>query len=230
MGILNREVFLEILIVIFALLGFYLLGKLKFHGDSDVPHVTIPRLFLSLFSLAFAVYLVPGLWGAPLKPISSILPPLSTQDFKLDDKSLNTVYTDYETGVAFAIQTGKPILVNFGGHSCVNCHKMDATVLVDDRVRNIIDNEFVYITLMVDERAKLPEIMEVDENGRKTKLKTVGDKWSYLQRHKFGAQSQPYYLILDHSGKPLAPARAFDENVDRYLEFLNTGLKNFKNK
>ncbi|NLX67454.1 MAG: thiol:disulfide interchange protein, partial [Bacteroidales bacterium] len=197
-GILNRDIFLVLWIVIFGILGFYLLGKLKFHGDSDVPHVTIPRLFLSVFSFAFALYLVPGLWGAPLKPISSILPPLSTQDFKLNEVSLNTVYTDYETGMAVAAQTGKPALVSFGGHGCVNCHKMDATVLVDERVKGLIDNEFVYITLMVDERAKLPEMIEVEENGRKTKLKTVGDKWSYLQRHKFAAQSQPYYVILAH--------------------------------
>lgn len=227
-GILNRDIFLVLWIVIFGILGFYLLGKLKFHGDSDVPHVTIPRLFLSVFSFAFALYLVPGLWGAPLKPISSILPPLSTQDFKLNEVSLNTVYTDYETGMAVAAQTGKPALVSFGGHGCVNCHKMDATVLVDERVKGLIDNEFVYITLMVDERAKLPEMIEVEENGRKTKLKTVGDKWSYLQRHKFAAQSQPYYVILDHSGKPVAPAHAFDENIVNYVNFLETGLRNFK--
>lgn len=228
-GILNREIFLSIWIVIFGILGFYLLGKLKFNGDSDVPHVTIPRLFLSIISLAFAVYLIPGLWGAPLKPISSIVPPLSTQDFKLNEVSLNTVYTDYETGMAAAAQAGKPALVAFGGHGCVNCHKMDATVLVDEKVKNLIDEEFIYITLMTDERARLPEIIEVDENGRQSKLRTVGDKWSYLQRHKFGAQSQPYYVVLDHAGKPLSPSHAFDENIDNYVKFLETGLRNFKN-
>lgn len=227
-GLLNRDVFLVIWIVLFGILGFYLLGKLKFHGDSDISHVTIPRLFLAIFSFAFALYMVPGLWGAPLKPISSIVPPLSTQDFKLNEVSLNTVYTDYEAGMAAAAQSGKPALVAFGGHGCVNCHKMDATVLVDERVKNLIDDEFVYITLMTDERAKLPEIMEVNENGRQTKLKTVGDKWSYLQRHKFGAQSQPYYVVLDHSGKPLSPSHAFDENIDNYVNFLETGLRNFK--
>lgn len=227
-GILNRDIFLIIWIVIFGILGFYLLGKLKFHGDSDVSHVTIPRLFLSIFSFAFAIYLIPGLWGAPLKPISSILPPLSTQDFKLNEVTLNTVYDDYETGMAAAIQSGKPALVGFGGHGCVNCHKMDATVLVNEQVKGLIDNEFIYITLMTDERAKLSEIMEVNENGRITKLKTVGDKWSYLQRHKFGAQSQPYYVILDHSGKPVAPSHAFDENITNYVNFLEIGLRNFK--
>ncbi len=227
-GILNRDIFLIIWIVIFGILGFYLLGKLKFHGDSDVSHVTIPRLFLSIFSFAFAIYLIPGLWGAPLKPISSILPPLSTQDFKLNEVTLNTVYDDYETGMAAAIQSGKPALVAFGGHGCVNCHKMDATVLVNEQVKGLIDNEFIYITLMTDEKAKLPEIIEVNENGRITKLKTVGDKWSYLQRHKFGAQSQPYYVILDHSGKLVAPSHAFDENITNYVNFLEVGLRNFK--
>lgn len=229
-GLLNRDIFLVIWIVLFGILGFYLLGKLKFQGDSEVEHVTIPRLFLSVFSLAFAVYLIPGLWGAPLKPVSSILPPLSTQDFKLNEVTLNTVYDDYETGVAAAIQTGKPVLLAFGGHGCVNCHKMDATVLIDEKVKNLIDNEFIYITLMVDERTKLPSIIEKEENGRVSRLRTIGDKWSYLQRHKFGAQSQPYYVVLDHAGKPLAPARAFDESVANYVDFLETGIRNFKNK
>jgi thiol:disulfide interchange protein len=227
-GILTRDIFLVIWIVLFAILGLYLLGKVKFHGDSDIAHITVPRLLLSIFSLAFALYLLPGLWGAPLKPVSSILPPLSTQDFRLNEVSLNTVYTDYETGMAVAAQTGKPALITFGGHGCVNCHKMDATVLVDEKVKGLIDNEFVYILLMVDERAKLPQVVEVDENGKRVKLKTVGDKWSYLQRHKFGAQSQPYYVILDHSGKPVAPAHAYDENIASYVNFLETGLKNFK--
>lgn len=228
-GILNRDIFLVIWIVLFAILGLYLLGKIKFQGDSDLPHVGIVRLFLAIFALSFSLYLVPGLWGAPLKPISSILPPLSTQDFKLNEVTIATVYDDYETGMAAAAQSGKPALVAFGGHGCVNCHKMDATVLVDEKVKGYIDNDFVYITLMTDERARLPKIEEVEENGRITKLKTVGDKWSYLQRSKFGAQSQPYYVILDHQGKPLAPAHAFDESIANYVNFLETGLRNFKN-
>ena len=228
-GILNRDIFLVIWIVLFAILGLYLLGKIKFQGDSDLPHVGIVRLFLAIFALSFSLYLVPGLWGAPLKPISSILPPLSTQDFKLNEVTIATVYDDYETGMAAAAQSGKPALVAFGGHGCVNCHKMDATVLVDEKVKGYIDNDFVYITLMTDERARLPKIEEVEENGRITKLKTVGDKWSYLQRSKFGAQSQPYYVILDHQGKPLAPSHAFDESTTNYVNFLETGLRNFKN-
>lgn len=227
-GILNRDIFLSLWIVIFALLGLYLLGKIKLHGDSDLSHVPLFRLFLAILSFAFTIYLVPGLWGAPLKPISSIVPPLSTQDFKLAHNPMNQVFDDYETGMAYAAQTGKPVLLEFGGHGCVNCHKMDATVLADDRVRELIDEEFVFIVLMVDERTRLPETIEVDENGRTSKLRTVGDKWSYLQRHKFGTQSQPFYVVLNHQGKPLSPSHAYDESVDNYVEFLQTGLKNFR--
>lgn len=227
-GILNREVFLSIWIVLFSMLGFYLLGKIKLPHDGDLPHITLPRLFLSLFVFAFAIYMIPGLWGAPLKPISSIVPPLSTQDFKLMEQSVSQKFDDYETGMAYAAQTGKPVLLEFGGHGCVNCHKMDATVLADERVRQLIDDEFVFIALMVDERTRLPEILEVEEAGRKTRLRTVGDKWSYLQRHKFGMQSQPYYVVLNHEGKPMSPSRAYDEDVEKYIEFLETGLRNFK--
>jgi thiol:disulfide interchange protein DsbD len=229
-GILQRDIFVALWIVIFGLLGLYLLGKIKFRGDSDLPHVPLLRFFLALVSLAFALYLVPGLWGAPLKPISSIVPPLSTQDFKLADKPMTQVFNDYEIGMAHAARTGKPVLLEFGGHGCVNCHKMDATVLADDRVRELIDEEFVFIVLMVDERARLPEIIEVDENGRTSRLRTVGDKWSYLQRHKFGTQSQPFYVVLDQEGKPLSPSHAYDESVDNYVQFLKTGLDNFKSR
>lgn len=227
-GILNRDIFLALWIVIFGLLGAYLLGKIKLHGDSELSHVPLLRLFLAILSFAFTIYLVPGLWGAPLKPVSSIVPPLSTQDFKLAHTPMSEVFNDYETGMAYAAQTGKPILLEFGGHGCVNCHKMDATVLADERVRKLIDEEFVFIVLMVDERTRLPQTIEVEENGRTSRLRTVGDKWSYLQRHKFGTQSQPFYVVLDHQGKPLSPSHAYDESVDKYVEFLRTGLKNFK--
>lgn len=227
-GLLNRDVFLAIWIMLFAMLGFYLLGKIKFKDDSDLAHVSLTRVFLAMASFTFAIYMVPGLWGAPLKPISSIVPPLSTQEFKLGDKPMSLVFDDYETGMAYAIQTDKPVLLQFGGHGCVNCHKMDATVLADDKVRELIEKEFVFIVLMVDERARLPEIIEVEENGRTTKLRTVGDKWSYLQRHKFGTQSQPFYVVLDQQGKPLSPSHAFDESVDSYVSFLQGGLRNFK--
>ncbi|RNC65191.1 cytochrome c biogenesis protein CcdA [Proteiniphilum sp. X52] len=227
-GLLNRDIFLSLWIVIFALLGLYLLGKIKLHGDSDLSHVPLFRLFLAILSFAFAIYLVPGLWGAPLKPISSIVPPLSTQDFKLAHNPMNQVFDDYETGMAHAAQTGKPVLLEFGGHGCVNCHKMDATVLADDRVRELIDEEFVFIVLMVDERTRLPQPIEVDENARTSKLRTVGDKWSYLQRQKFGTQSQPFYVLLNPQGKPLSPSHAYDESVENYVEFLQTGLRNFR--
>jgi thiol:disulfide interchange protein len=227
-GLLNRDVFLSIWIVLFALLGLYLLGKIKFKGDGDLQHLSLTRFFLALLSLAFVIYMIPGLWGAPLKPISSIVPPLSTQDFKLVDNSMQTTFYDYEEGMAYAAREGKPVLLEFGGHGCVNCHKMDATVLADSKVRNIIDDQYVFIVLMVDERTKLPETIEVQESGKTSRLRTVGDKWSYLQRHKFGIQSQPYYVILDHQGKPIAPAHAFDESVDNYVEFLQTGLRNFQ--
>lgn len=227
-GLLDRDIFVSIWIVLFVLLGVYLLGKIKLKGDSELKHVSLPRLLLAMLSFTFAIYMVPGLWGAPLKPLSSIIPPLSTQDFKLVDNSMELVFDDYEKGMAYAAQSGKPVLLEFGGHGCVNCHKMDATVLADDRVKNLIEDQFVFIVLMVDERTKLPEIIEVDEGGRKSRLRTVGDKWSYLQRHKFGTQSQPFYVVLDHEGKPLSPAHAYDESVDNYLEFLQIGLRNFK--
>lgn len=227
-GLLDRDIFISLWIVLFVLLGIYLLGKIKLKGDSDLKHVPLPRLFLAMISLAFAIYMVPGLWGAPLKPLSSIIPPLSTQDFKLVDNSMELVFDDYEAGMAYAAQSGKPVLLEFGGHGCVNCHKMDATVLADERVQNLIEDEFVFIVLMVDERTRLPEIVEVDEGGRKSRLRTIGDKWSYLQRHKFGTQSQPFYVVLDHHGKPLSPSHAYDESVENYLEFLQTGLRNFK--
>lgn len=227
-GLLDRDIFISIWIVLFVLLGVYLLGKIKLRGDSDLKHLSLPRLFLAMISFSFAIYMVPGLWGAPLKPLSSIIPPLSTQDFKLVDNSMEQVFDDYETGMAYAAQSGKPVLLEFGGHGCVNCHKMDATVLADERVKNLIEEEFVFIVLMVDERTKLPQIMEVEESGRSSRLRTVGDKWSYLQRHKFGTQSQPFYVVLDHQGKPLSPSHAYDENVESYIDFLQKGLKNFK--
>ena len=227
-GLLDRDIFISLWIVLFVLLGIYLLGKIKLKSDSELKHVSLPRLFLAMISFTFAMYMVPGLWGAPLKPLSSIIPPLSTQDFKLVDNSMEHVFDDYETGMAYAAQTGRPVLLEFGGHGCVNCHKMDATVLADERVKNLIEDEFVFIVLMVDERTRLPQIIEVDDGGRNSRLRTIGDKWSYLQRHKFGTQSQPFYVVLNHQGKPLTPSHSYDESVDNYLEFLQIGLRKFK--
>lgn len=227
-GILDREVFLVLWIVIFTLLGIYLLGKLKFSHDSDVNHVSVPRLFLSIISLAFAVYLIPGLWGAPLKAISAFSPPLFTQDFSLYNGEVHAKYDDYELGMEYARKNNKPVMIDFSGFGCVNCRKMEASVWTDPRVKKILETDYVLITLMVDDKTKLPEVIEVEENGRVTKLKTIGDKWSYLQRHKFGTNSQPYYITLDNNANPIGPSFAYNENIDKYLKFLNTGLTNYK--
>lgn len=227
-GILDREVFLVLWIVIFTLLGIYLLGKLKFSHDSDVNHVSVPRLFLSIISLAFAVYLIPGLWGAPLKAISAFSPPLFTQDFSLYNGEVHAKYDDYELGMEYARKNNKPVIIDFSGFGCVNCRKMEASVWTDPRVKKILETDYVLITLMVDDKTKLPEVIEVEENGRVTKLKTIGDKWSYLQRHKFGTNSQPYYITLDNNANPIGPSFAYNENIDKYLKFLNTGLTNYK--
>lgn len=226
-GILDRETFLVLWIVIFALLGLYLLGKLKLPNDSDLPHVSVTRLFLSIISLSFAVYMVPGLWGAPLKSISAFAPPMYTQDFNLYDGAVDAKTLDYETGMAIAKQQNKPVLIDFSGYGCVNCRKMEASVWTDPRVKSLIDDEYILITLMVDDKTKLPEIIEVEESGRTSKLKTIGDKWSYLQRHKFGSNSQPFYVVLDADGMPLSPSYAFDENPDNYVEFLQRGISVF---
>jgi thiol:disulfide interchange protein DsbD len=227
-GILDREVFLVLWIVIFALMGLYLLGKLKLPHDSDLRFVSVPRLFLAIVSFAFAVYMVPGLWGAPLKAISAFSPPLFTQDFSLYKGEVHAAFDDYEAGMEYARKNGKPVMIDFSGYGCVNCRKMEAAVWTDVRVKDLIENQYVLITLMVDDKTALPEVMEVTENGKTTRLKTVGDKWSYLQRHKFGTNSQPYYVLLDTAGNPIGPSYAYDENVPKYIEFLNKGIDNFK--
>ncbi len=227
-GILDREVFLVLWIVIFTLLGLYLLGKLKFAHDSDLKYISVPRLFMAIISLAFAVYLVPGLWGAPLKSVSAFAPPHFTQDFNLYEGSVHAKFDDYEAGMEYAKKNNKPVMIDFSGFGCVNCRKMEASVWTDPRVKHSLENDYVLITLMVDDKEKLPEVIEVEENGKTTKLKTIGDKWSYLQRHKFGTNSQPYYVLLDNAGNPIGPSYAYDENVDKYLNFLKTGVDNYK--
>ena len=173
------------------------------------------------------MYMVPGLWGAPLKAISAFAPPMFTQDFNLYDGAVHAKSTDYEAGMAYAKQVNKPVLIDFSGYGCVNCRKMEASVWTDPRVKSLLDNEFVLITLMVDDKTRLPEIIEVEENGRTSKLKTIGDKWSYLQRYKFGALAQPYYIALDVDGSVISPSYAFDEDVEKYIEFLQIGISNF---
>ena len=226
--ILDREVFLVLWIVIFALLGMYLLGKLKLSHDSDLKHVSVPRLFMAIVSFAFSIYMVPGLWGAPLKAISAFAPPLYTQDFNLYKGEVHASFDDYEAGMAYAKSVGKPVLVDFSGFGCVNCRKMEASVWTDPTVKQLIEEDYVLITLMVDDKALLPEVQTIEEGGKTRKLKTIGDKWSYLQRSKFGANAQPFYVLLDNAGKPLAPSYAFDEEVSNYMQFLERGLKTYQ--
>ena len=224
-GILDREVFLVLWIVIFALLGFYLLGKIRFKHDEKLEHVTVPRLFLAIIPLAFSVYMIPGLWGAPLKAISAFAPPMFTQDFNLYDQEVHPDFMHFESGMQFAQQQNKPVLLDFSGYGCVNCRKMENAVWQDIRVKNIIEKEYVLITLMVDDKTALPEMIEIEEYGKVRKLRTIGDKWSYLQRYKFGANAQPFYVLLSPEGKPMAPHYAFDDNVDNFLRFLRSGLE-----
>lgn len=228
--LLDREVFLVLWIVIFALLGCYLLGKIKFSHDSDLKYVSVPRLFMAIISFAFSIYMIPGLWGAPLKAISAFAPPLYTQDFSLYDDEVHAAFDDYEAGMAYAKQHNKPVMIDFSGYGCVNCRKMEASVWTDTRVKDLLENDFVLITLMVDDKTKLPEPIQIEENGKTRTLRTVGDKWSYLQRSKFGANAQPFYVMLDGDGKPLGPSYAFDEDVSKYVRFLENGLNVFKNK
>lgn len=227
--LLDRETFLALWIVIFTLLGVYLLGAIKFpHDDEDERHTSVPRFFLALISLAFAVYMVPGLWGAPVKAVSAFAPPISTQDFNLDPVKIEAKFTDYEAGMAYARQTGKPVMVDFTGHGCVNCRKMELAVWHDAKVRDLLTKDYVLISLYVDEKAPLPAPMEVEENGQTTTLRTIGDKWSYLQRRKFGANAQPFYVLLDNNGRPLNTSYSYDEDVDKFVKFLKTGLDNYK--
>lgn len=227
--ILDREVFLSLWIVIFALLGIYLLGWLRLPHDDKVEKTGITRFTLALISLSFALYMVPGLWGAPLKAISAFSPPMYTQDFNLYDGETHAQVMDFEEGMELGAKFNKPVLIDFSGYGCVNCRKMEAAVLTNADVKNTIDNDFILVTLMVDDKQPLAMPVVVKEtNGDETTLRTVGDKWSYLQRSKFGANAQPYYVILDNEGQPLNHSAVYDENVDKFKKFLSTGLDNYK--
>lgn len=227
-GILDREVFLVLWITIFFLLGLYLLGKLRFSHDSENKHTSVTGLFLAIISISFSIYMVPGLWGAPLKAISAFAPLPTTQDFNLYEGGVHAKFDSYEEGMEYARKNNKPVIIDFSGFGCVNCRKMETAVWSNPLVKHSLENDYVLITLMVDDKEKLPEIIEVEENGKTTKLKTIGDKWSYLQRHKFGTNSQPYYVLLDNEGKPIGPSYAYDEDVDKYLNFLKIGVDNYK--
>ena len=229
-GILDREVFVALWIIIFILLGIYLLGIIRFSHDSELQYVPVTRLFLALFSLSFAMYMIPGLWGAPLKAISAFAPPLTTQDFNLYTDNVHAEFSDFDLGMEYAQKHKKPVLIDFSGYGCVNCRKMEATVWTDKNVKSIIDNDYVLITLYVDDKTPLEQPLTIEEYGKTRTLKTVGDKWSYLQRHKFGSNSQPFYVIVDEKGTPLAPSYSYNESIENYINFLNTGLENFVKK
>ena len=226
--ILDRETFLALWIVIFGLLGVYLLGWLKFPHDDEGNRTNVPQFFLAMISLAFAIYMIPGLWGAPLKAISAFAPPMNTQDFNLYKASVEAKYHDYEAGMAAAKAEGKPVIIDFTGFGCVNCRKMEAAVWTDPKVADMLNEKFVLISLYVDDKTPLDEPITVTENGQQRTLRTVGDKWSYLQRVKFGANTQPFYVLIDNEGKPLAGSRSYDEDINAYIDYLQTGIDNYK--
>ena len=227
--ILDRETFLSIWIVLFGLLGLYLIGKLKFpHDDPEQKAMPVPAIMLGLCSLAFSVYMLPGLWGAPCKAVSAFAPPINTQDFNLAPQTVHAAYTDYDEGMRAAAAAGKPVLVDFTGFGCVNCRKMEASVWTDSRVAEKLNKDYVLISLYVDDKTPLKQPVEVKlPDGTSRTLRTIGDKWSYLEQTKFGYLAQPFYVPLDNAGKPLNGSFSFKEDVPAYLEFLDKGLENY---
>ena len=228
--ILDRETFLSIWIVLFGLLGLYLIGKLKFpHDDPEQKAMPVPAIMLGLCSLAFSVYMFPGLWGAPCKAVSAFAPPINTQDFNLAPQTVHAAYTDYDEGMRAAAAAGKPVLVDFTGFGCVNCRKMEASVWTDSRVADKLNKDYVLISLYVDDKTPLKQPVEVKlPDGTSRTLRTIGDKWSYLEQTKFGYLAQPFYVPLDNAGKPLNGSFSFKEDVPAYLEFLDKGLENYR--
>ena len=213
--------------MIFGLLGIYLLGWLKFPHDDPEHRTNVPQFFLAMISLAFTIYMIPGLWGAPLKAISAFAPPINTQDFNLHKETVEAKYHDYEEGMAAAKAAGKPVMVDFTGFDCDNCRKMEGAVWTDPKVAQILNDKYVLISLYVDDKTPLAQPITVNENGQERVLRTVGDKWSYLQRVKVGANTQPFYVLLDNEGKPLAGSRSYDENIQEYVDYLQMGLDNY---
>ena len=226
--ILDRETFLALWIAIFSLLGLYLLGIFNFPHDDENRRTNVPQFFLALGSLAFAFYMIPGLWGAPLKAVSAFAPPMNTQDFNLYKNEVHPRFKDFEAGMAAARLEGKPVMIDFTGFGCVNCRKMEAAVWTDAKVADMLNNKYVLISLYVDDKTPLPEQITVtDTDGTQRTLRTVGDKWSYLQRYKFGSNTQPMYILLDNDGKPLTGSRSYDEDINEYMDFLKVGLDNY---
>lgn len=227
--LLDREVFLAIWIALFGLLGAYLMGWLRFPHDEPAHRTNVPQFFLGLLSFAFTIYMIPGLWGAPLKAISAFTPPMYTQDYKLIQTTVvEAPFKDFEQGMAFAKEQHKPVIIDFTGFGCVNCRKMEAAVWTDEEVARRLTQDYVLISLYVDDKTSLPQPIEVEVNGQKRTLRTIGDKWSHLQATKFGANTQPFYVLLDENGKPLGPSRSYKEDIQEYLEWLDHGLKKHK--
>ena len=227
--ILDREVFLAIWIVIFTALGLYLMGMLHFRSDGDEKRaMPVPCIMLGMMSLTLVVYMIPGLWGAPCKAVGAFTPPMNTQDFNLYHNEVHARFTDFDEGMAAAAKEGKPVMLDFTGFGCVNCRKMEQAVWTDARVADILNNDYVLISLVVDDRTKLPQHQEVEINGRKLTLRTTGDKWKYLEESKFGALTQPFYVLLDNEGKPLNGSYSYKEDIKGYIDFLETGLKKYR--
>lgn len=222
--ILDRETFLALWIAIFAVAAFYLFGLISIHGDRG-KDISVTRLFLGLASLAFAIYMVPGLWGAPLKAVSAFAPPMNTQDFRLGNDEVSATYTDYHEGMKASAATGKPVLLDFTGYGCVNCRKMEASVWTDPGVSRLLKEKFILVSLYTDDKTPLPNNVDVNINGKRKTLRTVGDKWSYLQQIKFGANAQPFYVAVNQRGVPLAGSYAFDENPANFENYLKKALK-----
>ena len=227
-GILDRETFIVLWVVIFAMLGFYLLGKIRLPHDDKLEKVSVTRMMLAIISFAYAIYLVPGLWGAPLRSASAFAPPLYTQDFNLYDNEVHADFDNYEAGMRYAKEKNKPVLVDFSGFGCVNCRKMEASVWTNEEVARLLKEDFILITLMVDDKTPLNQPYTVEENGQKRTISTVGDHNSYIQRSKFGANAQPYYVTLDAEGTPINGSYVFNENPAEFVEYLKTGINNYK--
>lgn len=225
--ILDREVFVSLWVVIFTLLGLYLLGKIRFPHDSPMESTGVGRFFMALISLSFAVYLLPGLWGAPLKSVSAFVPPLFTQDFNLYEQGEYRVFDDYEEGMRYAADNNRPVLMDFSGFGCVNCRKMEGAVFDTDEISSILGEKFVVIELMVDDKTPLQRPFTVMENDKPVKISTVGEKWSYLQRYKFHANSQPYYIVLDNDGNALSGSAGYDEDIPKFKNFLEEALEKY---
>ncbi len=228
--ILDREIFVALWVVMFALLGMYLLGKLRFSHDTPLESIGVGRFFLALISFSFSIYLLPGMWGAPLKGVSAFVPPLYTQDFNLYEQGTYSKFEDYDAGMRYAAENNRPVLMDFSGYGCVNCRKMEGAVFDTDEVSSLLGENFVVIELMVDDKRPLEMPFTVEENGKTLTISTIGEKWSYLQRHKFGANSQPYYMVIDNNGNSLSGSYSYDEDVDKFTTFLTDALDKYKNQ